>query len=291
MTKEGKLDPSETSSCSTGIPRWGSQSLKTSQKVPFLNPDPLNQWSRPESIARVQIDGEDSWALLDSGSTINAVTPEFVDVCSLDVGPLSDLSDGTLGINGFSGRVFSWPLGYIIIRVQVEGVWGYNKDQVALVIPDSTGFGSQVPVTLGTPTINQIINVIKESEINELLVSLNGSRIAQLLACWWAELLIQKEMVTNQAVDPTDLNEVVKTTKKEEVDAFSSKIIHGWMKTLLLGNNMYVMTQSLKGGDGPHLPHGLSVVNTYTEVISGSRWVVVVVKNLTAASITIIHGH
>ena len=52
-----------------------------------------------------------------------------------------------------------------------------------LVIPDSTGFGSQVLVTLGTPTINQIINMIKESEIDELSVSLNGSRIVQLLAC------------------------------------------------------------------------------------------------------------
>ena len=49
---------------------------------------------------------------------------------------------------------------------------------------------------------------------------------------------------------------------------------------------MYVMTQSLKGGDGPHLSHGLSVVNTYTEVISGSRWVAVVVKNLMATPIT-----
>ena len=77
------------------------------------------------SIARVWIDGEGSLALLDSGSTISAVTPEFVDVCSLDVGPLSDLSDCTLGINGF-GRVFSWPLCYVIIRVQVEGVWGYD---------------------------------------------------------------------------------------------------------------------------------------------------------------------
>ena len=69
------------------------------------------------------------------------MTPEFVDVHSLDVGPLSDLFDGTLGINGFRG-VFSWPLVYAIIRVEVEGVQGYNKDQVALVIPNSTGFGS-----------------------------------------------------------------------------------------------------------------------------------------------------
>ena len=60
-------------------------------------------------------------------------------------------------------------------------------------------------------------------------------------------------------------------TKREEVDAFSSKIIHSHTETLLLGNKMYVMTQSLKGGDGPHLPHSLGVVNTYTEVISGSE--------------------
>ena len=49
--------------------------------------------------------------------------------------------DGMMGINGFGG-LFSQPLGYIIIRVQVEGVRGYDKDQVALVIPDSTAFGS-----------------------------------------------------------------------------------------------------------------------------------------------------
>ena len=34
---------------------------------------------------------------------------------------------------------------------------------------------------------------------------------------------------------------------------------------------MYVMTQVLKEGDGPHLPHSLSVVNTYIEAILGSK--------------------
>ena len=49
-------------------------SLRMSQKVPFLNPDPLTWWSGPENIAQVRIDGESNWALLDSGSTINDVT-------------------------------------------------------------------------------------------------------------------------------------------------------------------------------------------------------------------------
>ena len=91
---------------------------------------------------------------------------EFIEAHSLDVGPLSNLVDGTLKINGFRG-LFSWPLGYVIIRVQVEGVKGYNEDQIALVIPDLTAFGSRVLVTLGTPTINLILKVIKEREIDK----------------------------------------------------------------------------------------------------------------------------
>ena len=105
---------------------------------------------------------------------------------------MDHLANGTLGINGFRG-VFSHPLVYVIIRVQVESVWGYDKDQVALIIPDSTIFGSQVPVTLGTPTINHIISVMKENEIDELVVPLNGSRIAQVLVCHPAELSVQNE--------------------------------------------------------------------------------------------------
>ena len=64
-----------------------------------------------------------------------------------------------------------------------------------------------------------------------------------------AQLLIQREGAAKQTGDLTDVKKVVKMTKKEEIDAFSSKIIHDQMKTMLLGNNMHVMTQSLKGDD------------------------------------------
>ena len=46
----------------------------------------------------------------------------------------------------------------------------------------------------------------------------------------------------------------------------------------------------MKRGDGPHLCHGLSVVNTYTKVISGSKSVAVVVKTWMAIPITIAKG-
>ena len=62
------------------------------------------------------------------------------------------------------------------------------------------------------------------------------------------------------------------------------------MKTMLLGNIMHVMTQVLKGGNGAQLPHSLSVVKTYFEVISRSKRVAGVVKNLTAILIPISKG-
>ena len=62
------------------------------------------------------------------------------------------------------------------------GVKGYDEDQVDLVIPDLTTFGLRVLVILGTSTINQIMSMIKDSEIDELSVSLNGLRISHLLA-------------------------------------------------------------------------------------------------------------
>ena len=103
------------------------------------------------------------------------------------------------------------------------------------------------------------------------------------------KLSINGEATLHQTVDLTDLKEAVKMTK-EEIDAFLSKIIHDQMKTMLLRNNMHVMTQALMQSDGPHLPHGLSVVNTYTKLIPGSKRVAVVVKNLTAILITITKG-
>ena len=172
----------------------------------------------------------------------------------------------------------------------MEGVQGYGEYQVALVVPDPTNIGSQGPVNLGTLTINQIINLIKESEIDELSVSLRGLRISHLLACHQAELSVRSEAAANQTMCPTDLNEVVQMMKSEGIGPFSSEIIHTQTKTMFLGSNMHVMMQTLEEGERPHLPHGLNIMNTYTKMTTESKQVVVMVKNLIAAPITIVRG-
>ena len=60
---------------------------------------------------------------------------------SLDVGPMSNLVKGRINMVGL-GRMHTHPLCYIIIRVQVDGVEGYNEHQIALVIPNLYKFTS-----------------------------------------------------------------------------------------------------------------------------------------------------
>ena len=207
-------------------------------------------WSGPENIAWVKVDDEGSWAFLDSDSTINAV-----------LWSSSKLFFGW-GSPGQPSRLYSedkWVWGfvfltYVIIRVQVEGEKGYDEDQITLVILDMTAFGSRVLATLGTPTINQIVNVIKDSEIDELSVSLNGSRISCLLAGHQVELSLKNNITARSIPDLTNINEAVKMMKQEEIEAFSSQIVHGHTKTVLQGNGMYVMTQASEKGEEPCLP-------------------------------------
>ena len=116
------------------------------------------------------------------------------------------------------------------------------KTKWPLVIPDPTNVGSWVSVILGTPTINWIINVIKESKIGKLSVLQNGLGISYLLACHQAEISIKRKTAASHTRGLTNLNKAVKTTKKGEIDAFSSKIMHAYTKTMFLGGNLHMMT-------------------------------------------------
>ena len=91
-------------------------------------------------------------ALLDNGVQVNTIMPRYVKECSLPVGPITDLMDAKVACVGL-GNAYTRPLGYVIIWVQVDGVWGYDEDQIALIIPDFSNFAVRVPIILGTPTI------------------------------------------------------------------------------------------------------------------------------------------
>ena len=85
--------------------------------------------------ARVKINSESCMALLDNGTHINTIMPKYISDHSLQMGPITDLLGAKVIYIGL-GNAYMRPLGYVVIWVQVDGVQGYDEDQIALVIPD-----------------------------------------------------------------------------------------------------------------------------------------------------------
>ena len=100
----------------------------------------------------MKINGESCMALLDNGAQVNTIMPRYVNNHSLQVGPITDLMGSKVACVGL-GNAYTRLLGYVVIWDQVEGVWDYDEDQIALVIPDFSNFTARVPVILGMPTI------------------------------------------------------------------------------------------------------------------------------------------
>ena len=143
---------------------------------------------------------------------------------------------------------------------------------------------SKVPIILGTPMISHIMNVIKEKEIDALVIHWVNAQVAYLLAVQWATATVENDKVAAGESDPSEYDEVVTTKDIETIDAFLSHFIHARMGTAHTGEGSSVMTQALCAEDG-FLPQGLTVQNAYMELCS--KKVTVVVRNSTAYSQTL----
>ena len=179
-----------------------------------------------------------------------------------------------------SGNAFTWPLGYVIIQVQLDGVQGYNEDQIALVVPDLSKFAAQVPIILGTPTISCVINIMKEREIDALVTTWANAQVAHLLVVQRATATVEDSQAAEKS-SLSEYDEVVITKKMETIDAFSSHVIPMKAEKAYIRWRINVMSQTLQVKDGS-LPQGLTMQNAYTELRTGSRNTVVVVRNSTA---------
>ena len=162
-------------------------------------------------------------ALLDNGAQVNTITPRYVNKHLLQVGPITDLMGSKVTCMGL-GNAYTRPLGYIVIRVQVDRVWGYNEDQIALVIPDFSNFATRVPVILGMPTIGRVVNVMREAEIDALSTPWANARAAHLLAAY-RMMPMEVENNWEEKFDSKDDDLLMYTQKAETLEPFSLHII------------------------------------------------------------------
>ena len=216
--------------------------------------------------------------LLDNGAQVNTIMPRFVKEHFLQVGPITDLMASKVACLGL-GNAYARPLGYIVIQVQVDGVWGYDEDQIALVIPDFSNFTTRVPIILGTPTIVQVVNMMREAEMDTLAMPWVNARAAHLLA---VQRMTPVEVGNGQeeGYDMDEDSPLMYTQKAEILEPFSSHIIPMKTTKLYLGERINIVVQALCAQDGT-LPPGLTMQNMYTELRKGSKKAVVVVQNNT----------
>ena len=168
----------------------------------------------------------------------------------------------------------------MVIWVQVDGVRGYDEDQIALVILDFSNFATGVPVILGTPTIGQVINVMREAEMDALAMLWVNARAAHLLA---VQRMTPVEVGNGweEGYDTDEDNPLMYTQKAETLEPLSSHVIPIKTVKAYLGEHINVMVQALHAQDCTLLP-GLTMQNTYTELRKGVKKAVIVVWNNTA---------
>ena len=219
-----------------------------------------------ENVAKVKIHGESFKALLDNRVQVNTITLRYVKEHSLPVGPITDLMGSKVTCIGL-GNAYTRLLGYVVIWVQVDGVGGYDEDQIALIILDFSNFAVRVPIILGTPTIGQVVNMMREAEMDALAMLWANARAAHLLA-------IRRMMpmeVGNDQEEGWDADQdgfIMYTQKVETLEPFSSHVIPIKTTEAYWGERLIVMVQALYAQDGI-LPSGLTVQNTYTELRKG----------------------
>ena len=125
----------------------------------------------------------------------------------------------------------------------------YDEQQVIFVLDDRSPFSARIPVILGTPTINRVIQTMKMTEMHSASMEWQTARVAYEWAQGFqfhrASLSERLKFPFNTTEDPLDLDEKVLLTDKCTIPCFQSIITYGrTQRTMMMGNRLNVMTQA-----------------------------------------------
>ena len=240
------------------------------------------------------LEGCEASALADSGSQVNTMTPEFVQERGYPVLPLSGLVNYPLHLVGLGGRC-TCPLGFVIARLQVREVAGYDEDVIFLVVPDGSNFGKQVPIVIGTCTLARVINVIKESEMDRISTPWSTVCLAQLLSrCVVTEGMPSESEGGAGTPEKNEVDMVVEMGSSTHVGPFQTEILEGKISQAPVCDThvmvMPVGRAELKQDRGRQLPPRLQVLHTYTTITAGCKQISIVVRNMTDQAIFLKKG-
>ena len=204
----------------------------------------------------LRVEGREVNTLADSGSQVNTVMPGYMRQYEFPVLPLHDLVDNPLNLIGLGGTR-THPVGFVILRVQVNEITGYNEDVVFLVVPNESKFSQHIPLMTGTCTLGRIVNVIKESELDRLSTPLGYGEgfppIEQVGHCGRRPRCSQGWPSTRGGTAPEspgdwDVDKPVFMEENVRLGPFQTQILECKVKPLI-GGSAHVIVMPLRAGE------------------------------------------
>ena len=253
---------------------------------------PMAHWVGPETLVGLWVEGREVDALADSGSQVNIVMPNYVCRYEFPMLPLRDLVDHPLNLVGLGGTR-THLLGFVILRVQVKEIAGYDEDVVFLVVLDKSGFAWRVPIVVGTCTLGRIVNVIKEGEMDRLSMPWVVVRESSLLSRWSTvaedqgvagDGPVEHGATTSQLPAGQDVDEPVYIKENVRLGPFQTQIVECRVKPLIQESAQVMVMPLRAGATQPRgvwpLPPGLHVLHAYTRLEMSSSKVSVIIRNM-----------
>ena len=151
------------------------------------------------------MEGQETRALLDSGSQLSAIS--WTGVKKLKLEP--NLLQSILQIEG-SGGLEVLYLGYVEVHLRIPEVKAFVQDVLLLIIPNSTQT-QYTPFTLGTLHIDMAIKLATEKELKNLNKQWQRSLVATKLTMKEAQILNVEEAQIVSKLD-SDVKLVKDTT-------------------------------------------------------------------------------
>ena len=175
--------------------------------------------------------------------------------------------------------------------MQINGISGYNEDQVVLMAHSSAKFAHHVPIILGTPTRQKVeaIMTLKESEIDRLATPWACVRKSTLLQAATTQVAAIRADVTTEPIDVTGYEEPIHLLTAEIVEPFETLVVKARTKITFTAGHLCCSTLAMDSKDGT-LPPGLIVTGAYTVMKRESKTVPVVLCNTMGSPIHLRKG-
>ena len=235
----------------------------------------------PRNIVRVEVNGVEMKALMDSGSQVNMMTEKFLKKSGLILRPLENLGL-KLGIEGSAGTDIPY-LGYTKDNLRLPTANNNSSDQLFLVVEQGTQFGEQVPIQVGTTFQDEILTALPPQDlvglVDEVKRGIVCRVVSQVTQLTVAEMRkeIDKEIEKAKKEVEWDLGSIkgkVKLTKavtvppKGELQVVGVTVVKGYTK------RCHVIVEPYGERQGKY-----KVTPVYTDLKPGSSRVKVLVTN------------